>query len=85
MERCLHFARAINHVTNGKREEPPKPSRANQELFIHKSREGRDPTKEGRDPTKEGITNTIFVIMGGEDEIKESKKMTHVVGTLSFS
>lgn len=79
MKQCMQLARAIIQVTNEKREEPPKPPRVNQELLIQRS--GENEGKMGED-----IIETIFVIMDEEEnEVRESRKRTHVNWTLSFS
>lgn len=76
-EHCMHLSRAIDQVASGKREEPPKPPRMNQEFLIQKARENQS-------QEDEGIEHTVFVIMGGEyNETKESKKISHADGTIN--
>lgn len=59
--RCLHLAKAISQVANGKNEKLLKPQRVNQELLIER-------LEKNKNITRDEITKTIFVIKKTERE-----------------
>lgn len=74
----MDLARAIDQLARNKKSELLRPPKSNQGYLIQCGEENKQANEE--------VEETIFIIMGGEeDKEKQSRKRTHVDGTFSFS